>query len=88
MVMNLKYAMRAGSDVTLECIILDIERRSSPEMCRLKITDYNMTSYLVLFGCMARAQYAPNDRIVAQPVWYNEQYGNFVLKRGGTVRCH
>lgn len=85
---NLKYAQRAGSDVTLRCSIKGIDgvqRRGSVDVRILHITDNVLTAKLVLFGAAARMPYRAGNTIVVGPVYYSDQYQNFVLQRGGTI---
>ena len=85
---NLKYAQRAGSDITLRCMVkavYPVRQRGSVVMRELDITDGRMTAKLVLFGDVTRVRCRAGDMVVVGPVYYNGEYDNFVLKRGGTI---
>ena len=85
---NLKYARRAGSDIMLVATICasgPAEDRRHTRMRRLDITDGHTTLPLVVFGEYVEREYRPGRRIRAGPVYWNEQWSNFSLARGGTV---
>ena len=85
---NLKYAQRAGSDITLRCTIhavYPIVRRGGVDVRRLDITDGTMTAKLVVFGNQAQMPYKKGHSMVAGPIYYSDQYQNFSLKRGGFI---
>ena len=85
---NLKYARRAGSDVVLVATIRapgQAEDRGGTRMRRLDITDGHTTLPLVIFGECAKREYRAGRRIRAGPAYWNEQWNNFSLARGGTV---
>ena len=85
---NVRYARRAGSDITIQCVIRTvgpIESRGGRPMRRLDITDGHEGASLVLFGDAAHTSYRKGGTIRAGPVYWSEQYGNFALTRGGVV---
>ena len=85
---NLKYAQRAGSDITLRCAIhavYPIVRRGGVDVRRLDVTDGTMTTKLVVFGNHTQMPYKKGHSIVAGPVYYSDQYQNFSLKRDGFI---
>ena len=85
---NLKYARRAGSDVVLSATIQSVgrpESRGGLRMLRLVVTDGRTALPLVLFGDAAGGRYAAGQRLRAGPVYWNDQWQNFSLVRGGSV---
>ena len=85
---NLKYARRAGSDIMLVATVCGVgpaEDRGHARMRRLEVTDGHTTLPLVIFGECAEREYRAGRRIRAGPVYWNEQWSNFSLVRGGTV---
>ena len=84
----LKYARREEQEVLLICRIHDagrLERRGALQLRRMKITDGSMISSLVIFGKYASKKYKVGDTIRIGPIYWNEEYENFSLKRGGFV---
>lgn len=85
---NLKYAMRAGSDIVLVCTVRGtgtVESRGSVKLLRIGVTDGHTTQPLVVFGELADRQYRMGGRLRAWPVYWSEQWGSFAVKRGGSV---
>lgn len=85
---NLKYAQRAGSDITLRCTVQtvrSIQKKGSVETRILDVTDGVIVAKLVLFGGVARMRFQEGNTIVVGPVYYSDQYQNFALQRGGTA---
>lgn len=85
---NLKYARRAGSDITL-CVVIshvhDIEPRGGITIRHLDITDGYDVMRLAVFGKYATIPYHAGQRIQAGPVYWSEQWENFSLARNGAV---
>ena len=85
---NLRYAMRAGSDIILACVVRGtgmVEGRGAVKMLRIGVTDGHTTQPLVVFGELADLQYRPGSRLRAWPVYWSERWGSFAVKRGGSV---
>lgn len=86
---NLKYAVRAGSDIMLAGVAISmvgpVEDRGQTKMRRLEVTDGHVTLPLVVFGDAARQSYQTGRRIRAGPVYWSGQWENFSLTKGGTV---
>lgn len=85
---NLRYAMRAGSDIILACTVRGtgmVERRGAVKLLRIGITDGRITQPLVVFGDLADRQYPTGGRLRAWPVYWSEQWNSFAVKRGGSV---
>lgn len=85
---NLKYARRAGSDVTLVAAVRsagDLESRGDLVMRRMEVTDGHMTLPLVVFGRAAEQKYRAGQRLRAGPVYWSDQWQSFTLVRGGIV---
>ena len=85
---NLKYAMRAGTDVVLSCVVRYTgmaERRGTLRLLRIYVTDGRVTLPLVVFGGLAGRRYRAGVRLRARPVYWSERRGSFAVKRGGSV---
>ena len=85
---NLKYARRAGSDITLVATIQSVgrpESRGALRMLRLEITDGRMVFPMVLFGDAAGRNYRAGQRVRAGPAYWSDQWENFSLVKGGSV---
>ncbi len=78
---NLKYAMRAQSDIFLDVKVSGV--RDAGNRSYIDVTDGYMTMPLVIFGDVPKCK--SGSRIKVGPVYYSDQYENFVLKRSGKI---
>ena len=84
---NLKYARRAGSDISILATIISVGDAGGRgvRVRRLEVTDGNVTLPLAVFGKHADREYAAGQKIRAGPVYWSDHYESFSLVRGGTV---